>query len=275
MIRRGAIAIVLLGLLAIPLTAQAEILLEDVSWETIDPTVRFHLTFYNPDVVPSEVATCQLSSQEFGAFLPNFGLIEEFDIPPIPPDSFFDVFFDVPLDQLPPSAEELLPEGGGPQGPAGAPQSTPCPPDNFWNGNVDVFWFGPGGTGQVQAHFGTVLVCPGAGNSYIHVILDCQDPAGVSWNVSGVCTGWAASLYVDAGGTPGGLAPNPIPPGFFDGWIGISATQNVAIGTVCNLSLNLMCGNAPATVNVTVEACDWGPVPTEPMTWGSIKLLYQ
>jgi len=37
-----------------------------------------------------------MSSQEFGAFLPTYGPIGNFDVPPIQPSSFFDVFFECP-----------------------------------------------------------------------------------------------------------------------------------------------------------------------------------
>src|SRR5439155_22446705 len=115
-----------------------------------------------------------MSSQMFGVFQPNFGPIGHFDLPPIAPNSFFDVFFDIPLNQLPPEPATELP-GGGP-----VPNS-PCPPPDQWHGNVDITWDGAGGTGHVNKHYGGLLVCPGAGPSYIHVVTNCTVASGMTW----------------------------------------------------------------------------------------------
>ncbi len=217
------------ALLALPLlsieaqsSAQpaADIEVSQVDWETIGPNVRFHVQFHNPDQsATSGPVTGGMSSQPFGAFVPNSGPIGTFEVPALAPDSFFDVFFDVALSSLPPSAATILP-GGGPGGGAGgtAPGITSladvCPPPTFWNGNVDIFWTPPG-TGSVNYHFGQLLICPGAGNSYVHVIMDCQDPAGISWSMNGLCPGWTATLVSDNGSfAPGAARSEPHPSGF-------------------------------------------------------------
>jgi hypothetical protein len=263
-------ALVLLGLASI---ASAEIVVSQVDWQTLEPNVRFHVQFHNEDLTnPSVPASGVLSSQPFGAFVPNAGQIGTFNIPPLAPDSFFDVFFDVALADLPPSAETILP-GGGPSAKSATPPL--CPPPVFWNGNVDVFWTPPG-TGNVGYHFGELLICPGAGNSYIHVIMDCQDAAGISWNISGLCPGWSANLVSDDGNfAPGLPAPNPIPAGFFDGWLCIAADVSVSSGDTCSPSVNLTCGGVPATINVSAEACEWGTVSIEPTTWGDMKIRFE
>ncbi len=121
-------------------------------------------------------------------------------------------------------------------------------------------------------HFGQLLICPGAGNSYVHVVMACEDPAGISWSMNGLCPGWSATLVSDNGSfAPGAPAPNPIPAGFFDGWICISADPFITTGSTCNPYLSLTCGNEPATINVSAEACDWSSVPVEPTTWGKMK----
>ena len=121
---------------------------------------------------PASRPAATLSSQEFGAFLPDFGTIGTFDVPPIEPESFFDVFFDVPLAQLPPPPPKVLPNGGPPLG-------WPCPPDTVWAGNVDVVWDSLGVPVNVWKHFGNLLVNPGAGASLIHVVTDCAHPGAV------------------------------------------------------------------------------------------------
>jgi hypothetical protein len=266
-------AALLTAAFVIPVEANVE--LTDVGWETVGTDVHFHLQFHNPDLVnPSGEVSGVLSSQPFGAFVPNNGEITTFNVPQLAPDSFFDVDYVVSLADLPPSAEQITPGGGG--GGGTAAQTQGCPPNLFWAGNVDVFWSGPGGSGQVNYHLGQMQVCPGGGPSYIHVLMDCQDPAGISWSFSGLCAGWTASLVVDDGaGNPNGAAPNPIPPGFFDGWICLSADASVAVGAQCCFALNLNCGTQPATINVCADACIWEPVSTEESTWGRVKALYK
>lgn len=268
-------AVLVLPLLGLFSQSSAEVVVSQVDWETIGENVRFHVQFHNNDPnSPSEMVSGLMSSQPFGAFLPNAGPIGTFEVPPMAVDSFFDVFFELPAVQLPPSAATIMPSGGptGTTAPGILTLAQPvCPPPTFWNGNVDIFWTPPG-TGSVNYHFGQLLICPGAGNSYIHVIMDCQDPAGISWNMSGLCPGWSATLVSDDGNfQPGAPAPNPIPAGFFDGWICVSADASVLPGSTCNPALNLQCGDEPAVINVAAEACDCDPVPTEPTTWGKVK----
>lgn len=261
--------------LAGPADAVVTLSPEDISWETVGTKVQFNLRFRNPDATTSGEVNYQVHAQDFGAHVPNQGEIASGLVPPMPPTSFFDVFFEVEVSALPPSAEEITPSASAPS-PPNRQNNPACPPDNFWAGNVDVFWIGPGGSGQVQAHYGTIFICPGAGNSYIHVITDCQDPGGISWAFANVCANWTVSLVSDDGfGNPAGPAPNPLPPGFWDGWICISATPAVNVGDVCHFDLNMTCGSQPATITVWAEACDWAATPTEPATWGKIKGSYR
>ena len=177
----------------------------------------------------------------------------------------------VPLSSLPPSAEVLLPATKAAPGESDD-RIAACPGPN-WFGNVDVI-FGAGG--QVNAHLaGNVPVCPGAGPTYIHVIVD-NCTSGASWNFSNVCLTWNASLVVDMGGVPGGPAPNPLPgnPPPFDGWICISADPSVPIGSVCCFDLNLNCAGQMARITIWAEACDWGTVSVESRTWSEIKALF-
>ena len=129
------------AVLVSPLAARADVELADVNWQTVGGTgmVQFHLRWHNPDpALPSLAVSGQVFAQEFGVFLPNQGLIGHFDVPPIEPESFFDVFLEVPFSSLPLPPEEgylskLLP---------GLP-AIPCPPGNHWDGNIDILWAGP------------------------------------------------------------------------------------------------------------------------------------
>jgi len=243
-------------------TALADVVLdpEDISWATDAGVVTFTLPFYNDGLIPSEPMTGELSAQEFGAFLPNIMTIGPFDIPPIPPDSFFDVFVQIPYDQLPPSAEERFDWDN-------AGKDATCVRDWHWDGNVDVIW-GPVGGPMVQSHIGTLQACPGYGGSYIHLITGCN--GNTTWNFTGVCAGFTANLLDEAFFN----APAVLLPGF-SGWIAITANAATPLGTVCNMTLTLTCNGIPVPVKLSVTACDCGPVKTEGRTWGSIKSLYR
>jgi len=114
-------AVLALPLLGLAAPSSADVEVSQVDWETLGQSVRFHVQFHNTDPSSSSSPVSGLmSSQPFGAFVPNSGPIGTFDVPELAADSFFDVFFDVALSSLPPSAEMILP-GGGPGG-------TPPPP---------------------------------------------------------------------------------------------------------------------------------------------------
>ena len=259
--------------------------LDHIDWVTIDGIVSFHLLFANHGPDDSDPQLGGLGALPFGAFLDRDGAhpVGTFELPSLPVGATHELQLEEVFDALPPTACEILP--GQNNNRAGGELSTQqvgdCPVDDHWDGNVDVFWTPPpggSGGGQVFAHFGTLQVCPGAGASYIHVVMDCQDPVGVTWNFSGLCPGWAASLVVDDGtGHPGAPAPNPIPGGtFFDGWICVSATNTVLIGDACHFTLDLSCGSQPTQITMWTTACDWtGPVPTEDKTWGEIKVDFR
>jgi hypothetical protein len=259
----GALALFAVCLSA-PVAASVELHPEDIDWSTIGTDVEFHLRFRNPDLVESQPVSGELWATQFGVFLPPEVPVGTFDIPPIPPESFFDVVIQIPLDQLPPSAEETVPGEGL------LLQPDHCTPDDHWDGNVDIFWSGPGGGGQVVKHIGTIQVCPGGGNSYIHVIT-AACTTSISWTITGLCPGFSATL-VNEDLTP---APNPLPVGWPGGHICISAAGSVAPGAVCCLNVNFFCGAQTATINLCATACICGPSAVEPTEWGSIKSLYR
>jgi hypothetical protein len=247
--------------LTLPPTAVADITLEreNISWTSDETTVTFQLTFYNPDASTSDWVSGELYAQEYGAFLSGTP-VGTFDIPPIPPESFFDVFMEVPRVDLPPSAGEITPWGTGK-----AVQI--CSPNWHWDGNVDVIWAGAGGAGQVQAHYGTLQACPGAGGSYIHVVTNCVGPA--TWTVTGLCAGFNMNL-VNEDFSP---APNPVPAGW-TGHIAVTANISVPFGTTCCFAVNFTCGGVTVPVQLCVDACDCS-LEAESSTWGKVKGLYQ
>lgn len=256
-----------------PVAAQGLVELHSVQWQLVNGNVEFLLMFHNTDLAETSGAVSgEIWAQQFGMFLPNISQIGTFDVPALLPDVFFEVDVVVSAASLPPSADIISPDGNG-NLVIGEISQLACT-NTQWAGNVDIFWAGPGGSGQVQAHVGLIPVCAGAGNSYIHVLMDCQDPAGIFWSFNNVCPGWAASLVVDNGGLPGAPAPNPIPAGMFDGWICVSAQAGTPIGTQCSFSLTGTCGSLPATINLTAEVCSWLPVGTEELNWGPLKQKY-
>lgn len=248
-----------------------------VSWQTSSlaggpPMVQFHLQFHNPGPDPAPPTDVQLHAQSaYGAFVPNTQLLHQEQIPEMAIDSFFDIFYEIELSALPP----LPPTSSGPSKGGGFgtldAQDGPCPPDDHWDGNVDVIWQNAGGMGQANYHTGTIQVCPGSGNSYIHVITGCTND--VTWAVNGLCPDWNATL-VNEDFSP---APANLPP-FWTGWICISADAGVPIGSTCCISLDLTCneGSGPqtATVALCASACECA-VQGESSTWGRLKGLYR
>ena len=237
-----------------------------LDWTTDPATglVRFQVRWHNPDqTASSQPVSGSMSSQPFGVFQSNFGAIGTFSVPPLAPDSFFDVFFDVALGDLPPQPATILP-GGGPAAPGvtGAARDGDCPPDDHWDGNVDVEWAGTGAPAQVNVHYGTLMVCPGAGASYIHVpFLGCVDPNGVAWQITNLCPGWSATLVNEDTTT---AAPAALPPEW-SGWICVTADASVAVGTECCPIVTFTCGGVPAEIRLCATACDWNPQAPPPV----------
>ena len=228
--------------------------LGSVDWQTIGEMVRFHLRWTNPDpAAPTVPVSGSMKSQEFGVFLPDFGPIGQFNLPPIMPNSFFDVFFDVPLANLPPEPLEQQ-SGNGPALRTAATQGVPCVPDTIWDGNVDIVWTGPGVSGQVLRHYGDLIVCPGGGPSYIHV-RSTTCAVAAPWSVSGLCPGFSATL-VNEDLSP---APNPIPPGW-TGFISMTAATGVPVGSTCCPILHFDCAGSPAEIELCATACDCNTV---------------
>ena len=248
-----------------------QVVVTAVNWAPVpSPTggtnIRFHVRFDNPDQdSPSSPVSGQMHAQEFGVFLPDQGLIGDINVPALQPASFFDVFFEVPLAQLPPAPLKVYPgQGGGGGGGAGASMTTAsvrgqsvqfdCPPDTNWAGNVDIQWFGPGQGGQVNKHYADLRTCAGGAPSYIHFRpSNCALP--MPWTVSGLCPGFGMSL-VNEDLTP---APNPVPVGW-SGFIKMVAGP-VPSGTSCCPSITFTCDTQSSTIDVCTTACDCGVNP--------------
>lgn len=275
---RPVFLIIALGLVAAG-GANARGTLDDVGWTNFNgpggPSVEFQLTFVNPDGTPSEQLEGSINAQQFGAFLPDEGLICTFTVPSIPPGGTQLVVCTIELEDLPPvpprydEAGNFLVVPGGPPPPPGVPGTLvgDCPEVDFWAGGVDIIWTGDGG-GQAIVHRGLLPVCARAGAiSYIRLQSNCG--SGASWSFANLCPGWSANL-VTSQYAP---APNPLPPGPFTGYVEVFTSQSQ--GAVCDFDLNMLCGDATASIHVTGEVCDCErPVAVEPSTWGRIKSTY-
>lgn len=235
----------------------------DIKWEMVGTgTVRFQLHFSNPDPFEYTLEVSgEMRSQEFGVFLPDYGQIGVFNVPPMAPNSFFDVFFDVPLNLLPPN-----PLQGSGFSTSQAPL-VECPP-KMWVGNVDVFWSGPGGAGQVNYHAGDIGVCPGGAASCLHVVTGCEN--NMTWMINNPCPpGWTVTLE-NQDGTP---APALLPANWM-GWLCVTAAGNIPVGDQCCYSVDFWCNGVKATVNVCAFACEC-LIGTQQDTWGHIKSIYR
>jgi hypothetical protein len=72
--------------------------------------VRFHVRWSNPNGnTPTQPISGDMFSQMFGVFLPDQGRIGHFDVPALPPNGVFDVFFNVLRDSLPSEPPTLFP----------------------------------------------------------------------------------------------------------------------------------------------------------------------
>jgi hypothetical protein len=244
----------------VPATA-APVMPPEISWEmTGAGSVRFQLHFSNPDPLePTLPVSGEIHSQMFGVFLPDYGTIGTFNVPPIAANSFFDVFFDVPLDQLP--------QGGGGGGLVTSQAlQVQCPPQE-WAGNVDVFWNGPGGQGQVNYHKGDIGPCPGGAASCLHLVTGCMD--NLTWIINNPCSpGWTATLE-NQDHTP---APAMLPPNW-TGWLCVTADASIAVGDQCCFSVDFLCNGVTATVHACAFACSC-ETGTQKQTWGGIKNIY-
>lgn len=262
-------------LLAAPASLQASSHsdLVGVGWRTLPdagaPLVQFHLRFYNPFDYPSPPNTFDVFAQpSYGAFLPMGPSIHRGQTPEIPAQSFFDVFFEVPLSALPPPPPTAYNGGAGEKLGTTSVPGEPCPPDDHWDGNIDVIWGNPGGTGQANFHVGTLQVCPGGGKSYIHLLTGC--PGGIAWSIPALCPGWNATL-VNEDYSP---APAILPPGW-TGWICVSADAGVPVGSFCCFTVDMECEGQTAAVELCAIACQCPPVQTESKTWGRLKGDYR
>jgi len=256
-------AVLLVGLsLAMPnpVAAAAPLGPPEISWDMASPdVVRFHLRFSNPDPYESTLPTSgRMLSQEFGVFLMNYGWIGSLDVPPIEPESFFDVYFDVPLTSLPPSP------GGLVSGASEAPLVV-CPPP-IWVGNVHVIWGHP--DQHVYYHFGNVGVCPGGAASCIHVLTGSD--VNLTWAINNPCPpGWTVTLE-NEDHTP---APAVLP-ALWTGWICVTASANIPIGSQCSPSVDFWRFGVKATINVCAYACPCD-VGVEQNSWGRVKHIYR
>ena len=241
-----------------------------IDWQTLPDggTVRFHVRWTNPDTAPSGAITGTMFSQDFGVFRPDFGTIGTFTVPAIAPNSFFDVFTDVSLALLPPSALKLGgPLSGAMNVVAGGLSAGPCPPIVHWDGNVDLHWVGAAGPGQVNKHIGEMVVCPGSGASLIHVAqLECDSTSSLPWSIAGLCPGYHATLVNEDKVT---LAPNPVPP-LWTGYIKVWADAPVPVPDSCCFQVVFTCHGSSGVIDLCVHTCQCDPASGGNPTPGDI-----
>jgi hypothetical protein len=240
---------------------------DDIDWTTSGGLVHFHLRFRNTDLDnPSMESFFDVFVQPaYGAHLQDGPPLFHGIVQPMPAGSFFDVFFDIPLPQLPPSAPTMT-GSAQKEGPASA--AAPCEPGgSSWAGNIDVTWGGPGGSGMVGKHLGTLLITPGGATRYIHLLTGCVGP--ISWSLGPSCSGFSVGL-VNEDFTP---APALLPP-TWTGWICVSAAASVVPGTPCCTYVDMTCGFVPAHVDFCATACTL-PTAARRRTWSEVKLIYR
>jgi hypothetical protein len=238
---------------------------DDIDWTTNAGLVRFHLRFRNTDLSESSLQSdFQVFVQDaYGAHVPNGQMIHQGTVAPMGPDSFFDVFFDVPLASLPPNPAVSF--GTAPAD--GASLNDPCAPEPAWHGNIDVVWMGPGGDGQVNMHTAGLPLFPGGATKYVHLLTGCGGP--ITWSFGPACAGFTFSL-VNEDYTP---APAALPPGW-TGWISANAAVSVPGGTQCCFTLDMVCEYEPAQIRLCARACS-EPTNVVRKRWAEVKAFYR
>lgn len=243
---------------------------DDIDWTTTSGIVRFSMRFRNTAEELSDPTHAEVFVQDhYGAYVANGPMIWSGELPPIQPNSFFDVLFEVPLSQLPPSPTHVIrsaPADGaslndpcGPGGPGG--------PGAAWQGNIDVVWSEPGGGGNVNKHTAGIGLFPGGAAHFVHLLTGCAGP--ITWSFGPVCPGFALSL-LNEDFTP---APASLPPGW-TGWIGASAAASVPGGTTCCFKLDVVCEFEVARIDLCAKACS-EPTQAKRKRWAEVKAFYR
>src|SRR5439155_17904317 len=121
-----------------------------------------------------------------------------FEVPPVSPNSFFDVFFDVCQANLPDLPLKFAPGSQSSQVAAAtkfpSAVASTCTADPHNDGNVDITWKeGSTVTGDVHKHIASLLVCPGHGFSLIGLEVGCLSSTE-PWAVTVACPGFSATL---------------------------------------------------------------------------------
>jgi hypothetical protein len=250
--------------------ASTVLLNKDIDWSTNNGVVTFHLRFRNPDQVnPSGPVDYEVFVQEaYGAHVANGPRIHQGQVPPLTPDGFFDIWWDVAMTDLPPNPEVSLGGGAPADGPGVLPD--PCDPNVAWHGNIDVTWGGPGGAGNVNKHTAGLGLLSGGSMRYVHLLTGCAGP--ISWafgTIPATCNGFTITL-VNEDYTP---APGLLPSGW-TGWIGVQAAASVPGGAECCFTIDMTCGSVTTPVDLCARSCN-EPTPTKRKRWSEVKSIYR
>lgn len=250
-------------------SAAVSLVTQDIDWSTTSGVVTFHLKFRNTDhLAASGAVDFEVFVQEaYGAFVPNGARIHQGQVPPMGPDGFFDIWWDVAMTDLPPNPETSL--GGGAPADGGV-LPNPCDPNVAWHGNIDVTWGGPGGTGNVNKHTAGLGLLSGGAMRYVHLLTGCAGP--ISWafgTIPATCNGFTITL-VNEDFTP---APGLLPPGW-TGWIGVQAAPFVPGGAECCFTIDMTCGSVTTPVDLCARACN-EPTPAKRKRWSEVKAIYR
>jgi hypothetical protein len=221
----------------------------DIGWCWSGSDLLINMMFRNRSVAQTSRRTeVHADARRLGGS-PVIHYAETLELSPLLPGEITALQWTIPGDSLPPSAARLV---------AGENDPVPgCLVGNEWTGQLNIEWSeaGTNVTNMVaRGHVG-LPVCPNSDASAAQLAVQVNASSG-HWAFLGMTPGWFAELRENDSGAPGNPAPNPLPPGPFDGWLCISADDNVVTPALAEMIWTIVTGSDTANVHVDAQSCD-------------------
>ena len=220
-----------------------------VGWGSVDSDLLVTMKFRNRSVAQTSRRTSVLADARRLGGSPVIHFAETLELGPLLPGEVAALQWTIPADSLPPAAERFI---------AGESEPVPgCFPGTQWPGQLRVEWSEAGTNESFAIERGQVElpVCPNSEVSSAQLAVQVIDTSGGHWVFSGMTQGWLAELKENSSGVPGNPAPNPLPPGLFDGWLCVSADDNVPPPASADIIWTIVSGSDTSSVHVDAQAC--------------------
>jgi hypothetical protein len=220
------------------------------SWRWVEDNLLVTMMFRNrSDAQTSRRTSVFADARRLGGS-PAIHFAETLELGPLLPNEIAALNWTVPGDSLPPAAERLI---------VGESDPVPgCIAGTEWPGQLRIEWSEAGTQQSDATERGQVElpVCPKSEASSAQLAVQVNDASGALWHFSGITPGWLAELRENAAGAPGNPAPNPLPPGPFDGWLCVSADDNIVPPASTEILWTIVSGSDTSTVSVDAQSCN-------------------